>query len=142
MKVQKFIEKYMGRQVTFTYKLVKDYLRDEHNHLVQFWKPMPLDDRFEQGVGWVVGLRWLPRGRTIDYGWEDGGRQFRAEGAATLAFMVVTYPTRNPIPVPPDAVEVLDEPVEVRLWTKRQRHEFGEDAKEWPRDENGRWLKA
>lgn len=142
MKVREFIEKYMGRQVRFTRKLVRRREQGKDGRWTDFWTPMPLDDRSDASIGWVVGLRWLPRGRTVDYGWEDGGRQFRAEGASTLAFMVVTYPTKNPIPVPPDVVEVLDEPVEVRLWTKLDRHNFSEDAKEWPRDERGRWLKA
>ena len=141
MKVRTFIKKYMGRQVRFTRKLVRRSERDAQNRLIWYWAEMPLDDHTDASVGWAVGLRWLPRGHVVDYDFNDGGRQFRSCGRAIPAVLVATYPTVNPIPIPLDNIEVLDEPVEIRLWPKRFRVEMAKDSKEWPRDERGRWVK-
>lgn len=141
MKVKTFIEHYMGKQVRFNRKLVKREDQDGNGIYFQHWCNEGLDED-DADVGWVTGLRWLPRGTTVDYGWEDGGKQFRSSGKATPAALVVTYPTRNPVRVPLSAITVLAEPVEVHLVDEKARQWMRDEVGSWPRDSRGRFTRT
>jgi len=66
--------------------------------------------------GWVVGLRWLQTGFPVSPVFTKGyfdtcdeyePGYFAEDKPRTLCYLVVPYPTRNPIKVVPDSVTPL-----------------------------------
>lgn len=100
----------------------------------------------ERSTGWVVGLRWLLTGKTkpgTGYDYDDDPPTFHETGPRVLAYMVVPLPTMKPIPVPPDAIEVLPEGFEPEFIDQETREFWSKDAVNWPRDKaTGKFAKT
>ena len=131
----------MGKQVTFSQYLARRPIMPGSR--TKAWVPTECPPR----VGWVVGVRWVQTGRRVEKygvsrdGFETRSYRFREIASRTLCYLVTPYPTMKPIRVPPEAVEVLSEPVDVNLWTEEDRKWMSEESKLWPRDEKGRFSK-
>lgn len=106
----------------------------------------------ERSTGWIVGLRWLLTGKTTPgsgYGGAfafDGDYDpptFRETGSRILAYMVAPLPTMKPIPVPPDAIEMLPEGFEPEFFDRETREFWSKDSVNWPRDKKtGKFVKV
>jgi len=133
-----FIRDFMCRQVRASHVLYR--VSDEHGKF--WWKPFPVKPPL---VGWVVGATYLQTGlRTpgdLPGEWGEGDPPGFAEtGSRVLAYLVTRWPTVKPHRVPPEAVEVLSEPVTPYLWSESEREMVAEEASLYPRDEKGRFV--
>ena len=144
---RKFIRDLMCRQVRVTHV----YRRQRGSKDERWWESKPLAKPF---VGWVVGATWLQTGERHDgdaltqdmwTGEWDGGDPpgFHETAPRTLCYLVTSWPTVTPHKVPPEAVEVLTEPVEpsaMHFWNEAERKLMREMAPRLPRDEKGRFV--
>lgn len=138
MKMKKFIRSLMGKQVTFTKEFRRTYKKESMGGKpihIDFWQAMAVTPQ----VGWVVGVRWLRQGYTVNHGYEDG-REFIDTGPRTKAILVVTYPTTNPIKVPPNAIVLCREFHEVSCVDEDERNILRKEVESIPRDSKGRFL--
>lgn len=157
VNMKRFAREMMGKQVRFTKVLHRVSVPPEGHEdfgvkalkvaWTRTWKARDLR-KGERSVGWVVGLRRLLTGKTAP-GSGGGGAfddydppTFHETGPRILAYMVVPLPTMKPIPVPPDAIEVLSEFVEPEFLDRKTREFWSKDAVNWPRDESGKFAKT
>ena len=90
-------------------------------------------------VGWVVGYRYMRRGR-VDTDWDDGRPTFTVTQDDTLAILVCPWPGRKPILADPGGIVLTDEQPIPPEWTARARGEMAEEMRDRRRDDKGRWL--
>lgn len=139
IRIRKFIRELMGRQVRFTKELISHFhYDDEINKAVRGWKVVVCDP---PEVGWIVGVRWVLTGYTVQTSYPEDPNVFKETQARTMCYLVTTWPTRNSIKVPPDAIEVLEQPVKVHYVDNTTRQLLSEQSKDWPRGPNGRFRK-
>ncbi len=149
----------MGKLVAVHTELVR-----VHDGAAARWEPQPAKSRGQlegpKPVGWVVGFRWLLRGRHIpgtkphwgidsyDYG---DPPEFKETGPRTPCLLVAYWPTMTPVKVPLDGYTRVmgDDPFSVPVpparqarWSDRDRELYREFAAEQPRDAKGRFKKV
>lgn len=139
-----FIRDFMCRQVRVT----EVFRRVSDERSKRWWKPFPVTPPM---VGWVVGVTQLQTGHRTPGDsayhdpwtgeWEGGDPPgFEETGPRMLAYLVTPWPTVTPHRVPPEAVEVLSEPVKPYFWGEEDRKLMARDGPRLPRDEKGRFV--
>lgn len=107
-------KKWMGKQVEYTEVFKRTFLEKDKREYVE-WIKQQLDCPLR---GWAMGTRWLLTGYIIrphfSRGIFEGGDDYepgclREDQPRTLCYLVVPYPTRNYIRVPPESVKLIEE---------------------------------
>lgn len=143
MRVRDFIKDFMGRPVVFTqeFRRVSDRPAwgrrpGDTTKYVITWEPVDV----RPSAGWAVGLRYLQTGYRAGPFMEEPAC-FVETAPRKLCALVTTWPTRKPLCVPLDALEVTETIGNVSAWSAEERKLVSEMAKTWTRDERGRFVK-
>lgn len=146
---RRFIKEKMCRQARFThvYERVRVPDPDKPDKCTRTWEAVELK---EPRVGWIVGATWLQTGyRYPGFGggynvlgeWEDCELPgFQETEPRKAAYLITPWPTVRPSKVPPECVEVLDEPVEPHYWTEEMIALTRKAVKNWAREPDGRFA--
>lgn len=155
----KFMLDLMGKQVMVRTELTRVYRDGEFS-----WKEIKSKRKGElarannwEPVGWVVGFRWLQRGKVrqgtrphwgIDSYDAGEPNTFKETGKRIPCLLVAYWPNMRPVKVPLHGYELkkqgnlLSHPVApscMTTWSERDRETYREFAAEQPRDSRGRF---
>jgi hypothetical protein len=134
--VRKVVDELMGRQVRYSVYYSRTSHQTPNRKWLYQWEERKL--RVPQ-VGWVVGLRWLQTGYRVPPSWDE--QAFLKEtGPRTPCLLVTGWPTRKPVKVPVDAVELLEEPERVYQVDAGERALMASVARRTPRNEKGQFT--
>jgi len=139
------VAKLMGKRA-----LVYATVHKVTENLQRTWEKKELS---EPRSGWITGIRWVQVGTynpgSGHYGnmdWEDYDPPSLEVKKVFPVLLVTFWPNMRPVKVPMGSFRVQDDSEDPQpyhkkaKWTDQQRKGMQQEAREWPRDEKGRWL--
>jgi len=138
INVKRLAETLMGKTVLVD-KIVK---RSSHyDGTSRNIKVVYAEQKITPRTGWLTGVRWYRGGDVKDY--YGDGREWHPSGKAIPHYLVVFWPTQNPVKVPFDGLvpwnEGDPEPWD-GTWDAEERRSMSLCAIDYERDEKGRFI--